>query len=74
LSEAAAVFSAGVLVLASAGGSDESGLEAFGACESCEVEASPEADGSSAWAIPLLKPTATQADSTRAATVSRNHQ
>jgi hypothetical protein len=60
-------------------GFDGSGVEAFGASafgpgELSDVEASPEGDGSSAHAIPLPKPTATQADSMKAATVNRSHQ
>jgi hypothetical protein len=58
-------------------GFDASGVEAFGASalgELSDVEASPEGDGSSAHAIPLPKPTATQADSMKAATVNRSHQ
>jgi hypothetical protein len=79
----AAVFSAGVVVLASvwddgsaapAGDSGESGSEAFGAGELSEVESPPDGDDSSALARPLPNPTATQADRTNAATVNRNHQ
>ncbi|WP_041312717.1 hypothetical protein [Mycobacterium sp. JS623] len=51
-----------------------SGFDGFEAGDPAEVEVSPEGDGSSALAIPLLNPTATQADRTKAATVNRNHQ
>jgi hypothetical protein len=48
---------------------------AFGAsAELSELDLLPEGDGSSAWATPLPNPTATQADSKKAATISRNHQ
>jgi len=47
----------------------------FGAsAELSDVESPFEGDGSSAWAIPLVSPTATQADKTKAATVNRSHQ
>jgi hypothetical protein len=53
------------------GGSD---VAAFGAsAELSELDVLPEGDGSSAWAIPLPKPTATHADSKDAATISRKH-
>src|SRR5829696_3004786 len=52
-----------------------SAFAAFGApSEPSEVESPPEGDGWSACAIPLAPPTATQADSKNAATISRNHQ
>jgi hypothetical protein len=48
---------------------------AFGAsAELSELDLLPEGDGSSAWATPPPNPTATQADSKKAATISRNHQ
>jgi hypothetical protein len=54
------------------------GLGAFGpfgvSAELSDVESPFEGDGSSAWAIPLVSPTATQADKTKAATVNRSHQ
>ncbi|MDT5303463.1 MAG: hypothetical protein QOG79_6778, partial [Mycobacterium sp.] len=52
-----------------------SAFAAFGApAELSELDLLPEGDGSSAWAIPPPNPTATQADSKKAATISRNHQ
>jgi hypothetical protein len=52
-----------------------SAFAAFGAsAELSELESPAELDGSSAWAIPLAKPTVIQADSKNAATVNRNHQ
>jgi hypothetical protein len=52
-----------------------SGFAAFGAPAGLsELDSPAEGDGSSAWAIPLANPTATQADSKNAATISRNHQ
>jgi hypothetical protein len=52
-----------------------SAFAAFGAsAELSELDLLPEGDGSSAWAIPPPNPTATQADSRNAATISRNHQ
>jgi hypothetical protein len=48
---------------------------AFGApAELSELDLLPEGDVSSAWAIPLPNPTASQAESNNAATISRNHQ
>jgi hypothetical protein len=47
------------------------GLRSF---QLSELESPFEGDGSSAWAIPLAKPTATQVASKNAATVNRNHQ
>jgi hypothetical protein len=55
-------------------GFDAFGASALGPGEPSEVDASPDGEGSSAHAIPLLSPTATQADRTNAATVIRNHQ
>jgi hypothetical protein len=52
-----------------------SAVAAFGAsAELSELDLLPEDDGSSALAIPPPNPTATQADSRNAATISRNHQ
>jgi hypothetical protein len=52
-----------------------SAFAAFGAsAELSELDLLPEGEGSSALAIPLPNPTATQADSRKAATTSRNHQ
>jgi hypothetical protein len=52
-----------------------SAFEAFGAAaEPSELELPPEGDGLSARAIPLANPTVTQADSTNATSVNRNHQ
>jgi hypothetical protein len=52
-----------------------SAFSAFGAsAELSELGLLPEGDGSSAWATPLPNPTTTQADSKKAATISRNHQ
>jgi hypothetical protein len=48
---------------------------AFGASAALSaLDVLPEGGGSSAWATPLPNPTATQADSKQAATISRNHQ
>jgi hypothetical protein len=48
---------------------------AFGApAELSELDLLPEGEGSSAWAIPPPNPTAAQADTRNAATISRNHQ
>jgi hypothetical protein len=46
----------------------------WGPAEPSEVESALEGAGSSAWAIPLPNPTATQADSKNAATINRSHQ
>jgi hypothetical protein len=52
-----------------------SAFAAFGApAELSELESALEGDGSSAWAIPLANPTATQVASKNAATINRNHQ
>jgi hypothetical protein len=55
--------------------SGASAFLAFGAsAELSELDLPPEGDGSSAWATPLPNPTATHAESKKAATISRNHQ
>jgi hypothetical protein len=52
-----------------------SAFAAFGAsAELSELELPLGGAGSSAWAIPLASPTATQVDSKKAATTNRNHQ
>jgi hypothetical protein len=55
-------------------GFDALGGVCFGPGEVSEVDAPPEGDGSSAWAIAPPTPTTTHAESTKTATVNRNHQ
>jgi hypothetical protein len=65
------VVGSGVPVLECFGGS---AFATFGAsAELSELDLLPEGDGSSAWATPPANPTATQADSRKAATISRSH-
>jgi hypothetical protein len=70
----AVVVLSSVLVEGPVGDSCVSGFDVFGPGEPSELEVLSDDDGSSARATPLPTPTATQADSKRAATENRSHQ